>query len=131
VNEAPWRRRQAAEYLGLNVGTFDQYVKLGKIPAATATRGKLRVWDADVIRACRRQRDNAPAASRPIARTVTGAPDAEASLWTGRQCADHHGISSRAWRDAVALGEAPAPVGHQGKNTPVWDAAAVRGWCES
>jgi predicted DNA-binding transcriptional regulator AlpA len=121
-----WSRRQAAEYLGLNVDTFDNYVASGQAPAPAGTRGQRRLWDPADIREYARHRTQNVHPSRPIDRPVTGAPDPDVPLWTGRQCADYHGISLRAWKAAVARGAAPERVGCSGKNTPVWDPASVR-----
>ncbi|MCK7676201.1 hypothetical protein M0E81_10625 [Corynebacterium sp. CCM 9187] len=49
-------------------------------------------------------------------------------LWRITDCAEHCGILSGTWRQYVARGHAPKPVGHLDARTPLWDAHQIRAW---
>ncbi|MEU9405685.1 hypothetical protein AB0E08_08260 [Streptomyces sp. NPDC048281] len=122
-----WTVRQAARHARLAPGTFAQYARDGRAPAPAGRQGNRDYWQPDAVRAYtagRRPPQTEPAT--PERQRITGPPTPDAPLWTARQCADHHGVSTRVRLAAVAHNDAPAHVETTGKATPLWSAMAVR-----
>lgn len=119
--QGEWIAQEAAEHARLAPATWSAYVTAGTAPQPRRSVDGSRLWDADEVRAFA----DARAAKR--VKTTPKRPDA----WTAKECADHLGISPRAWRAAVRAGRAPQPSGYEGGRTRLWTPDEVRTFGEA